>query len=65
MATRILASWYVAFCPFRMSGLIMENRYLLGQDENYPAVNFDSKDSTSSINQVTILVLCYFVVRFL
>ena len=30
-------------------------RYLLGQDAGYPAVNFDSKDSADSINDVRSL----------
>ncbi|KZP32329.1 glycoside hydrolase family 3 protein [Athelia psychrophila] len=34
-----------------MATRILAGWYLLGQDVNYPAVNFNSKDSTSSINQ--------------
>lgn len=39
------------FLPFMCCDVIV-GRYLLGQDDNYPTVNFNSKDSTSPINQV-------------
>ncbi|KAF7972683.1 hypothetical protein HWV62_17240 [Athelia sp. TMB] len=38
-------------CVQDMATRILAAWYLLGQDQNYPPVNFDSKDSTSSINQ--------------
>ena len=49
MATRILAGWCV-WLRWRAIAYWLF-RYLLGQDQDYPAVNFDSKDSDSPYNQ--------------
>lgn len=51
MATRILAAWWVvSFSGERIRDWFIPQRYLMGQDSGFPAVNFNAWNLNAAVN---------------